>query len=217
MFIGHFGVGLASKKIDKKISLGTLFFASQFIDLIWPIFLLFGLEKVKIDPGNTAFTPFDFVYYPFSHSFFAVLVWGILFGAVYYLIKKNIKSSILLGSLVLSHWVLDLITHKPDLPLFFGEGTKLGLGLWNSVIFTLLLEGAIFAVGAFLYLKVTRPNTRTGSVSLWSLLIFLSVVYLMNTFGPPPPSEGPIAYMGLSMWLLVAWGYWIDRNRTIRI
>lgn len=217
MFIGHFGVGLASKKIDRRVSLGTLFFASQFIDLIWPLFLLFGLEKVKIDPGNTAFTPFDFVYYPFSHSFLAVLIWGLLFGFVYFLLKKNLKGSILLGGLVLSHWVLDLITHRPDLPLFFGEGTKVGLGLWNSVILTLLVEGAVFAAGAYLYMTVTKEKKKIGRISLWSLLIFLAIVYLMNSFGPPPPAEGPIAYMGLSMWLLVAWGYWIDRNRQNRV
>ena len=216
MFIGHFGVGLASKKLDKKISLGTMFLASQFIDLIWPLFLLFGLEKVKIDPGNTEFTPLDFVKYPFSHSFIAVLFWGFLFGLIYFLIKKNLKGSILLGVLVFSHWILDLITHRPDLPFTLRGETKLGFGLWNSVILTLLIEGAVFAFGVYIYLRITKANSRTGIVSLWSLIIFLVVVYLMNTFGPPPPAEGTIAYMGLSMWLLVAWGYWIDRNRAAR-
>lgn len=213
MFIGHFGVGLAAKRIDNKPSLGTLFMASQFIDLLWPIFLIFGLEQVKIDPGNTTFTPLDFIYYPFSHSFFGVLVWSILFGLVYYFIRKNVKSSILVGSLVMSHWILDLITHRPDLPLIPWSELKVGLGLWNHVILTLVVELLIFLTGAYLYIKTTLAENKKGSIGLWSLLIFLVLVYFMNVFGDPPPSEGPIAYVGLTMWLLVAWGYWINKHR----
>ena len=213
MFIGHFGVGLAAKKIDKKPSLGTLFMASQFIDLLWPVFLLFGIEKVKIDPGNTALTPLNFIYYPFSHSFFAVLIWSVLFGLVYYFVKKNLRSSILVGSLVMSHWFLDLIVHRPDLPLLPWSELKVGLGLWNHVLIAIIVELLIFAIGAYLYLKVTKAANKKGSITLWSLLAFLILVYFMNVFGDPPPSEGPIGYVGLSMWLLVAWGYWIDRNR----
>jgi hypothetical protein len=213
MFIGHFGVALAAKKIDNKPSLGTMFFASQFIDLLWPLFLIFGLEKVLIEPGNTAFTPLNFIYYPFSHSFVAVLGWSILFGAIYFLFRKNLKSSLLLGFLVMSHWILDFMTHRPDLPLLAGDGLKVGLGLWNSVAFTIIIEGLIFFTGAFLYLSITKAKNKKGQFALWSLLIFLVVVYFMNVFGSPPPNEEAIGYVGLSQWLLVAWGYWIDKNR----
>lgn len=213
MFIGHFGVGLAAKRVDNRPSLGTLFIASQFIDLLWPVLLLLGIERVRLEPGNTAFTPLDFVYYPFSHSFFGVLIWSVLFAVVYYAFKKNLIPSLLLGALVMSHWVLDLITHRPDLPLFPWMDTRVGFGLWHSVILTMVVEGLIFVGGAYLYLKATTALNRKGSIGLWSLLIFLVVIYLVNIFGPPPPSEEPIAYVGLSMWLLVAWGYWIDRNR----
>lgn len=212
MFIGHFGIGLAAKAIDKKSSLGTLFFASQFIDLLWPILLIFGLEQVKLDLGNTAFTPLDFVYYPFSHSLISVCVLSCLFGAVYFLIRKNIKGSVLLGGLVMSHWVLDLIAHRPDLPLTWSNDFKVGFGLWNSVLFTIIIEGGIFLIGSYLYLKNTKAKNRTGSISILSLLVFLIVVYLLNAFGPVPPSIEPIAYVGLSLWLLIAWGYWIDKN-----
>lgn len=217
MFIGHFGVGLAAKKIDNKPSLGTLFFASQFIDLLWPIFLLIGLEQVKVDPGNTAFTPLNFIYYPFSHSFLSVFIWSLLFGLIYFLFKKNIKSSILLGGLVMSHWILDLITHRPDLPLLPWNDFKVGFGLWNSIVLTMIIEGLIFLTGSYLYFKTTRAENKKGNIGLWSLLIFLCIIYLLNVFASPPPSEEPIAIVGLSQWLLIAWGYWIDKNRRLNI
>jgi len=216
MFIGHFGVALAAKKIDNKPSLGTLFFATQFIDLLWPIFLLLDIERVEIDPCNTALTPLNFIYYPFSHSFLGVLIWLLLFGVIYFLIKKNLKSSVLLGALVMSHWILDLITHRPDLPLTFSDVTKVGFGLWNSIVITILIEGLIFIIGSYFYIKATKAENKKGKIILWSLLIFLSFTYILNIFGPPPPSKDSIAVAGLSLWLLVAWGYWIDRNRSIR-
>jgi hypothetical protein len=215
MFIGHYGVALAAKKIDKKPSLGTLFLASEFIDLLWPLFLLLGIEKVKIDPGNTAITPLDFIYYPFSHSLVGVIIWTLLFGVVYFLIKKNFKTSILLGALVLSHWILDFITHRPDLQLFPWSDLRVGLGLWYSIPFTILIEGLIFIAGIFLYLKSTKAVGKKGTIIFWCLIIFLSVIYVMNIFGPPPPSEKPLGYVGLTQWLLIAWGYWADRNRNV--
>ena len=214
MFIGHFGVGFAAKRVAPRPSLGTLFLASQFIDLLWPVFLLIRLEKVTIEPGNTAFTPLDFVYYPFSHGLLGVLIWSLLFGIVYFLIKKNIKSSILLGCLVLSHWVLDLITHRPDLPIITGANAKVGLGLWNSVILTILIEGFIFLAGVYLYQKTTHAENKKGSIGLWSLVIFLGIIYLLNVFGSPPPSSNAIAIAGMFQWIIVIWGYWIDRNRS---
>jgi len=216
MFIGHFGTAFAAKKFAPQPSLGTLILAAQFIDLLWPVLLLLGLEKVAIDPGNTAVTPLDFYHYPISHSLLAVLGWAVLFGLIYYLIKKNWKNSLVLGILVLSHWVLDLLTHRPDLLLIPGLELKVGLGLWNSLLATLIVELAIFAGGVYLYMKMTKARNRKGSYSAWGLIIFLLLVYSSNIFGAAPPSVEPIAYIGLLQWLLVAWGYWIDRNRELQ-
>jgi len=215
MFIGHFGVGLGAKKIISKTSLGTIFLASQFIDLLWPLFLLLGIEHVKIDPGNTVVTPMNFIYYPFSHSLIGVLIWAVLFAGVYYLIKKDLKVAVWLGILVTSHWILDLLTHRPDLPLFFNNETMVGLGLWNSFIGTIIVEGSIFAAGIYFYLKVTSSKNRIGNIAFWSLIGFLVIIYISNLFGPPPPSEEPIGFIGLSQWLLIAWAYWIDKNRSV--
>ena len=217
MFIGHFGVGLAAKKAAPKASLGTLFFASQFIDLLWPFFLIFGIEKIKIDPGNTAFTPFDFLHYPYSHSLIAVLIWAIIFGAIYFLIKKDVKTSIWLGVLVLSHWILDFVTHRPDLPLFIGSNSPLvGLGIWNSVIVTIIIEGGIFILGIYLFIKITKAKNKIGIYAFWSLIIFLILIYIMNLLGPPPGSVDAIGYVGLSQWLIIAWGCWIGKNRIVK-
>ena len=216
MFIGHFGVGLAAKKAAAKPSLGTLFFASQFIDLLWPFFLIFGIEKVKIDPGNTAVTPLDFIHYPYSHSLIAVLIWALIFGAIYFVIKKDLKTSVWLGVLVLSHWILDFITHRPDLPLHFGSNSPMaGLGLWNSVIATILIEGGIFILGVYLFIKTTKAKNKTGFYSFWSLIIFLILMYILNLIGPPPESVDAIGYVGLSQWFIIGWGYWIGKNRIV--
>ncbi len=213
MFLAHFGLGFAAKKIDAKPSLGTLFMASQFIDLLWPVFLLIGIEQVKLDPGNTKVTPLDFTYYPFSHSFISVLFWAVIFGGVYYIFRRNMKNALLTGGLVMSHWILDLFVHRPDLPLSPWTDIKFGLGLWNSTIITLLFESALFFGGVFVYYRLTVDQNKKGSAGFWLLVMFLTAFYLMNVFGPPPPTEKPIAYVGLSLWLLVAWAYGIDKNR----
>ncbi len=212
MFVGHFGAGLAAKALAPRVSLGSLFLAAQFIDLVWPTLLLLGLERVRIAPGITAVTPLDFEHYPFTHSLAAVLLWGFLFGLAYLGLKRSPRGAIVLGALVVSHWLLDLLVHRPDLPLYPGSA-KVGLGLWDSVAGTLIVELALFGLGAALYLKATRSKDRTGVWALWSLLGFLLLVHLGNLLGPPPPSVAAIAWVGQAQWLLVLWGYWIDRHR----
>lgn len=214
MFIGHFALGFAAKRVDHSPSLGTAFLATQFIDLLWPLFLLTGLERVSIEPGNTAATPLNFISYPYSHSLLAVVIWAALFGGVYYALKKNRKGALLLAGLVISHWVLDLVTHRPDLPLSFSESTKVGLGLWHQKTVSLIVEALLFAGGVYLYGSSTRPRNKWGRIALWSFVAFIAIIYAMNAVGDPPPSVEAIAYVGLTQWLFIAWGYWIDHHRT---
>lgn len=213
MFIGHFGAGFAGKKFSKAASLGTYFMAAQWVDLVWPILVLLGIEKVNIEPGISSVTPLDFTYYPYTHSLFGVLIWALLFGSVYFLIKKNSRVAIILGLLVLSHWVLDLFVHIPDLPIFPGLDLKVGLGLWNSLTATLIIEGLVFTVGLYFYLKSTTAKNKTGTFALWGLVVFLVAIYISNLFGPPPPSSEAIGMVGNAQWLIVLWGYWINKNR----
>ncbi len=219
MYIGHYGAGLAGElfsknKNGKRISLGTLLLASQFLDLLFPILVLAGIEKLKIEPGNTVLTPLNLFYYPFSHSFFAALVWAILFGTVYFLIRKNLRGSFLLGILVMSHWFLDFVTHKPDLQIIPWSEFRAGLGLWNHPVAAIILELIIFLVGFYFYIQATKAKNMRGILAAWSLFVFLLLTYSANIFGSAPPSVEIFAYVGIFQIIIIAWAYWIDRNRT---
>ncbi len=215
MYIGHFGLALAAKRVAPEVSLGSLFTATQLVDLVWPVFLITGIEQVSVEPGITVVTPFNFTYYPFSHSLLAFTVWATLLAGAFMLIRRDRRGALVLWLLVVSHWALDFITHIPDLPLYPGSDTHLGLGLWNSLAGTLVLEGLIFIMGVAIYLKITRAKDRIGSIGLWALVLFLAVTYIMNIFGTPPPDDPVvIGAVTLSMLLLLAWGWWVDRHRT---
>lgn len=214
MFIGHFAFGLGAKKAAPELSLGTLFLSVQLLDLLWPTFLLLGMEKVEISPGITAVTPLNFTSYPISHSLIMALVWGILAGGIYYLVKKQIRTAIVIFFCVISHWFLDLLMHRPDLPLLPGGAVKVGLGLWNSVAGTLVLELTLFLIGIYLYLKATKALNKTGKYAFWTLMIFLLIVYISNIIGPAPPSVQALAWVGELQWLIVIWAYWADKNRS---
>jgi hypothetical protein len=217
MFIGHYGVGLGLKKIAPKIPLWLLFLATNFIDLLWPVLLLLGLEKVEIVVGITKVTPLNFLYYPFSHSLVAVLGWSLLFGILYFAKTRFVKESVVLGLAVLSHWILDLIVHRPDLPLAFSQKTFYGFGLWNYEVLTIILELAILFVGLYLYLHSVNFANRSGKYILGGLIVFLVVLYLANVFGPPPTNVKLIAYAGNASWLMVFWAMWIDKKVNINI
>jgi membrane-bound metal-dependent hydrolase YbcI (DUF457 family) len=213
MFIGHFAVGFALKRVAPRTSLGVLMAAPQTLDLLWPIFLLLGLEQVRIDPGNTAFTPLAFDSYPYSHSLAMAIVWGAVFAAAYFVRTKLLRAAGVIAFAVVSHWILDWITHRPDLPIAPWSGTKVGLGLWNSVAGTMLVESAMFAAGVWIYARATTARDRTGRVSLRVYVAVLVGIYIGNVVGPPPPDVRSLAIVALGLWLLPLWAEWIDRHR----
>jgi hypothetical protein len=216
MFIGHNAVAFAAKRGAPRTSLGTLTAAAVLLDLIWPVLVLLGIERFEIRPGVTAFSPFDFTYYPWSHSLLMSIVWSVLLGAIYFAITRYGRGAMIVGVLVFSHWVLDFIVHRPDLPLYPG-GPKVGLGLWNSIGGTIIVESAIFIAGVWIYLRTTRARDRLGSILAWVLIIFLVVSYVAS-MKPPPPGTPPttIAWVSESVWLIVALAWWADRHREAR-
>jgi membrane-bound metal-dependent hydrolase YbcI (DUF457 family) len=214
VFLGHFGVGLAAKKYTPYTSLGTLLLSAQLLDLLWPAFLSLGYEQVRIEPGLTPVAPLDFVSYPWSHSLLAAGVWALLFAGIYTVFRRYPRGAVVIAVLVLSHWVLDFVTHRPDLPLWPWGGPKVGLGLWNSRSATLLAEGLVFAVGLWVYGENTEPTDRIGKRAFVLFAIVLGVLYLSSVFGPPPPDVGTLTWAGHAQWLLVLWGYWLDRHRV---
>jgi hypothetical protein len=144
------------------------------------------------------------------------VLWGAAVGAIFWWLRRDLRGALLLGVCVVSHWVLDFVVHRPDLPLYPGNSPLLGLGLWNSLGGTLLVEGVIFATGVVLYLRTTAARNRAGRIGFIALAAFLLLVWLANFAGPPPPSVAAIAWLGHAQWLLVVWAYWVDRNRVPR-
>lgn len=214
MFIGHFAMGFGAKKFAPQLSLGVLFMACQLADLIWPNLVLLGVEKFTIEPGVTVLTPLDFQHYPFSHSLLALLVWAVIFALLYKALRRaGTRAAIVIGLLVVSHWLLDVLTHRPDMPVTLGDANRIGLGLWNHPVPAIGVEVLLFAVGVWMYAASTRALNRQGSIGFWALVVFLLLVYAANLLGPPPPSVEAVAWSAEAIWLLVAWGFWVDHNR----
>jgi len=212
LFIGHAALAFAAKPLAPRTSLAVLLAATYWLDMVWPVLVLAGIEHVRIDPGNTAFTPLDFFDYPWSHSLAFALGWSVLFGLA--CLRAGKRVAFLAGLLVFSHWVLDFVTHRPDLPLWPG-GPMFGLGLWNSVAATIVVESAMFGAGVWIYALSTRPRDLIGVLAFWGLVFLLGVIYIANVFGPPPPSVTAIGIAGVAGALLfTVWSWWVDRHRV---
>ena len=208
MFLGHFAVGFLAKRLSPTTSLGVTFAACQWLDLVWPVFLATGVEQVRSQPGDTAFTPLHFVSYPWSHSLLMACVWAAAFA----LFRRKRKDAALCAAVVVSHWILDWLTHRPDLPLVPG-GARYGLGLWNQPTLTIGLELALFAAAVAIYARTTEARDRAGKLGLLALVSLLVIVYFGNAFGPPPPSITAIVASCSALWLLPVWAWRIDRRR----
>ncbi len=213
MYIGHFAGGFGAKTAAPRVSLGTLFLAAQWLDLLWPTLLLLGWERVRIAPGITRVTPLDFVSYPISHSLLMVMAWASVFALGYWLLRRDRVNAFVVGILVASHWLLHLLAHRPDLPLYPGGAERVGLGLWSTLAGTVLVEALRVNAGPALDPRAANARDRVGVYGLSALEAVLVLTHLGNLFGPPPPSTEAIAWVSQAQWLLVPWACWVDRHR----
>lgn len=218
MFIGHFGLSFAAKKLAPKVSLATLFIATQLPDVLWPFMLMFNIEKVAISPGYTEMNAFEFLYYPYTHSLFMGVVWSIVCTLIYALIKKDTRGAIIVGLCVLSHWFFDLVVHRADLPISPFSDYKVGFGLWNHVAATLIIESILFFGGLFIYTSITKSKNKKGSWGLGFLAALLILATITNTFGPVPAAINMSLCITMIVLIavLVFFAGWVDKNRKVK-
>ena len=213
MFLGHYAVALAAKRAAPRTSLGTLFLSVQLADMLWPVFLLTGWERVRIVPNPDPFLNFVFDAYPISHSLLTLVAWGVVFALLYRMRTGYARGALVVALGVVSHWVLDVVVHRPDMPLYPG-GPKLGLGLWSSVTGTVVIEGLMLLASLWIYLGTTRARDGVGRYGFFALIVVVTLSYVASIFSPPPPSTLALSIGGIVFgWLFVAWAAWADRHR----
>jgi hypothetical protein len=215
MFIGHFAVAFAVRPAAPRTSLATLIAAAQLVDLVWPLFVLLGIETVRIQPENSPFLRLEFVSYPWTHSLVACLAWAVAFAAAYRARTRTTRGALLVGALVFSHWVLDWVTHVPDLQIAPWLPARVGLGLWRSTAATIAIECALFAAGLAIYARSSVPSSKAGSVGFWAFAALILVLYFASLTGVPPNATA-IGIGGLVGWLFIPWIAWFDRHRMPR-
>ena len=216
MFIGHFGPSYAIKAWKKTIPLWVLFLAVQLVDIVWSILVILGIEKVRIVPGITATNPFDLYYMPYTHSVLGALLWSMVAAAAYRLFSRvdGWLAAAVVGAAVFSHWVLDFIVHRPDLPLY-DDTHKVGLGLWNYPALAFALEIALLFGGIVLYLRATEPKDIIGRYGMAIFGLIAVAVQAYVFFGPPPVSDTAFAMTALALYFsFAAIVYWLERKRT---
>ncbi len=217
MVIGHFAVGFALKRFAPQASLGVLMAAAVLPDLLLPVFTLVGWERFRIVPGITAFMPYDLERIPYSHSLLMTLVWALLFAGGYWLLTRFQLGAAAIFIGVLSHWLLDFVTHRPDLPLYPGGNLRVGLGLWHSILGTLAVEVPLFIAGVWLYISTTHHKGSIGVFALWGLIAVMVLVYAHGLLSAPPAEERAATWLALAVWLVPLWAWWIDREHELNL
>lgn len=212
MFVGHLAVALGARAAEPRVPLGVAVAAAFALDLAWPILLLVGLETVRVQPGDTAFTSLAFESYPWSHSAALVLVWSLVAGVLARATLRSSRAGALVGALVFSHWLLDVVTHRPDLPLWPG-GPLVGLRLWDSIPGTIVVEGGLLAAGLVMYLRTTSPRDAAGRWALAALVGLAATIWISQPWSPPPPSSTAVAVGALALWLFLPWARWVEAHR----
>lgn len=215
MFVGHFAAGLAAKRIAPEVPLSAAILAAALSDVVWILCFATSIEKVEIHPGLMVANSLDLIYIPFSHSLLMDVVWGLLFAAIYYRWHRDSRGAVILFAAVLSHWILDVATHRPDMPLSPGFDLRFGLGLWNSRAATFIVEGGLWFACVALYARATRAKTRGGVYGFWIMIVLLTALWMLSLRGDPPPSLASLAIVNTLFFAVVlAWAHWMNRSRA---
>ncbi len=217
MFVGHYAAALALKKFEKRASLGILFLAVQFVDILFFPLVLLGIERMNIVENFTQSTHFQLEYMPYTHSLVGSLFWaGVAYALFRWLIVKKNSVAIVVALAVFSHWLFDLVVHTPDLPLWSDTSLKLGFGLWNNDIATYALEAILLVSALWLYLRSTSATSAVGRYGMSVFVVFLLLVNVVNIFGPlQGDSKLVLAISALtSYFLFAAVAFWLDRKRS---
>ena len=211
MFIGHFAPALLARGITEDApKLGVLFIAAQLVDWAFFTFAIFGIEQLRIVPGITAMNPYDLVFMPYSHSLLATAGWALVFGVVVGVVLRNMVAAAWGAIVVLSHWLLDLLVHRPDLTIAGGED-KYGLGLWNAPNIEMPLEIGLVLLAYWFYISRTKGPVIPPLILLAAMLLFQAI----NWFGPQPETAGVGMYLSvfLSYGILTAMAFWVQSTR----
>src|SRR5579872_7038847 len=215
MLVGHLAAGLTAKRIAPGVSAGTLVLAAVAADLLWCGFLITGIEHVRILPGHTTQDSLAAIDIRYSHSLLMDAVWGLLFGGTFFARRRCARGAWVLFALVLSHWLFDFISHRPDMPLAPGVPAVFGLSLWDSVPATVAIEGGFWLLALVLYGRATHAKGRAGVYGFWGGAALLAAAWWNNLAGPPPgPNVQALAISSLVFFSTVtAWAYWMNRAR----
>jgi hypothetical protein len=218
MFVGHYGPGFAGKALKQSVPLWVLLLAAQLLDVFWATFVLLGIEKMRIIPGYTATNPLDLYYMPYTHSLDGALLLSIGAGVAYYLLRRKHgwAAATVVGGVVFSHWVLDVLVHRPDMPLY-DNSAKIGLGLWNYPLIAFVLELAVLFIGIYFYMKGTKPVARGGHYGVLIFALVMVGVHAYAFFGLPPVSDKAVAASALVVYFAFAGvAGWLERKRAPR-
>ena len=217
MFVGHYAASLALKKFEKRASLGVLFLAVQFVDILFFPFVLLGVERVNIVENFTQSTHFELEYMPYTHSLLGSLLWaGAAYAVFRWLIVKKHSVAVVVALAVFSHWLFDLLVHTPDLALWSDASPKFGFGLWNNAVATFTLEAGLLLSALWLYLRSTSATTTVGKYGMGVFVFFLILVNVGNIFGPPMGDNkfGLAIFALTSYFLFAAVAFWLDTKRS---
>jgi hypothetical protein len=217
MFIGHYGVSFAARSTQTRVPLWVWFIAVQWMDIVWSVLVLLGIEKLRIVPGFTQANSFDLYYMPYTHGLPGSVLLSLVFGVIVALSTSGnrVTTILLVAAASFSHWVLDLVVHVHDLPLY-DNAAKVGFGLWRHVVLSLPLELIILGLGAWLYARTTTFASATGRYVLWVFVFFLAALQVYANFGPPPSSPEAMAVTTFASYLALALlAVWVERMATL--